>query len=217
MIKSTLSKIDIIDLGVCPYNNVWVMQKELQQKRIDGTIDDTLILVEHEPVYTLGKNADENHLLQNRDKSIKVYNIERGGDITFHGPGQLVGYPILDLSNYQKSISWYMRKLEQVIIELLSNYGINADRNIGLTGVWVGDEKIAALGVRISRWVTMHGFSININPDLRFYDGIIPCGILEHGVTSMKETLSQNMNVSTVKPILIEIFNTHFSKEKVNA
>jgi len=217
MIKSEIGKIDILDLGVCPYKNVWTMQKELQQKRINGTIEDTLILVEHEPVYTLGKNANKNHLLQNRDKSVKVYNIERGGDITYHGPGQLVGYPILDLSNYQKSVSWYMRKLEQVIIDLMKHYGINAKRNKGLTGVWVGDEKIAALGVRISRWVTMHGFSLNVNTDLRFYDGIIPCGILEYSVTSMEEILSRSINVSTVKPNLIKIFNTQFSKEKVNA
>ena len=110
-----------------------------------------------------------------------------------------------------------MRKLEQVIIDLMKHYGINAKRNKGLTGVWVGDEKIAALGVRISRWVTMHGFSLNVNTDLRFYDGIIPCGILEYSVTSMEEILSRSINVSTVKLNLIKIFNTQFSKEKVNA
>ncbi|MBL7013104.1 MAG: lipoyl(octanoyl) transferase LipB [Candidatus Marinimicrobia bacterium] len=217
MIKTELGKIDIIDLGISPYKNVWTLQKELQQKRIDGKIDDTLILVEHEPVYTLGKNANKNHLLQNRDKSVEVYSIERGGDITFHGPGQLVCYPILDLSNYKKSVSWYMSTLEQVIIDTLGSFNISANRNDGLTGVWVNDEKIAALGVRISRWVTMHGFSLNVNPDLRFYDGIIPCGIFEHGITSMETILDQPINISQVKATLIQNINDQFLKERANA
>ena len=149
----------------------------MQLKRMNGNIEDVLILVEHDPVYTLGKNANPDHLLQSRDRSIDVFNIERGGDITFHGPGQLVGYPILDLSNYKKSVSWYMRSLEQLTIDVLNEFKITAKRVEGLTGVWVGDEKIAAQGVRLTKWITMHGFSININTDLSFYDGIIPCGI----------------------------------------
>ena len=141
---------------------------------MNGDIGDVLILVEHDPVYTLGKNANPDHLLQSRDRSIDVFNIERGGDITFHGPGQLVGYPILDLSNYKKSVSWYMRSLEQLTIDVLNEFKITAKRVEGLTGVWVGDEKIAAQGVRLTKWITMHGFSININTDLSFYDGIAP-------------------------------------------
>ena len=150
MIETKLDQIQIKDLGLQPYWDVWQLQKEMQLNRIHDEIDDTLILVEHDPVYTLGKNADENHLLQSRNKSVDVFNIERGGDITFHGPGQLVCYPILDLSNYKKSVSWYMRILEHITIDVLKEYGIMAKWTEGLTGVWVGDEKIAALGVRIS-------------------------------------------------------------------
>ena len=167
-------------------------------------------MVEHEPVYTLGKNANENHLLQSRDQSVDVFNIERGGDITFHGPGQLVGYPILDLSNYKKSISWYMRILEQIIIDTVSEFGIEAKRIDGLTGVWVGDEKIAALGVRSRRWVTMHGFSINVNTDLTFYDGIIPCGIFDHGITSMEQLLCRRQDMEKVKKVVRSKFGYYF-------
>jgi len=150
MIETLESKILIKDLGLRSYQEVWSLQKKMQQQRINERIEDTVILVEHEPVYTLGKNANENHLLQSRDRSVDVYNVERGGDITFHGPGQLVGYPIIDLSDYKKSVDWYMRMLEQLTIDVLLEFGIIATRIQGLTGVWAGQEKIAAQGVRIS-------------------------------------------------------------------
>ncbi|MEC7746629.1 MAG: lipoyl(octanoyl) transferase LipB [Candidatus Neomarinimicrobiota bacterium] len=210
MIETQLDQIIIQDLGQRPYQEVWAYQKEIQAKRIAGEIEDTFLMVEHEPVYTLGKNANENHLLQSRDQSVDVFNIERGGDITFHGPGQLVGYPILDLSNYKKSISWYMRILEQIIIDTVSEFGIEAKRIEGLTGVWVGDEKIAALGVRIRRWVTMHGFSINVNTDLTFYDGIIPCGIFDHGITSMEQLLCRPQDMEKVKKVVRSKFGYYF-------
>jgi len=210
MIETQIDQIIIHDLGQRPYQEVWDYQKEIQAKRIAGEIEDTLLMVEHEPVYTLGKNANENHLLQSRDQSVDVFNIERGGDITFHGPGQLVGYPILDLSNYKKSVSWYMRTLEQIIIDTVSEFGIEAKRIEGLTGVWVGDEKIAALGVRIRRWVTMHGFSINVNTDLTFYDGIIPCGIFDHGITSMEQLLCRPQNIEKVKKVVRSKFGYYF-------
>ena len=212
MIETQSDQILVQNIGRKSYKAVWDLQKEMQQQRINGNIEDTLILVEHDPVYTLGKNANEDHLLQSRDESVDVFNIERGGDITFHGPGQLVGYPILDLSNYKKSVSWYMRTLEQVLIDTLIEFKIIAQRNDGLTGVWVGDEKIAALGVRISRWVTMHGFALNVNPDLSFYDGIIPCGIFDHGVTSMEQLLGETQNNDNVKNMVIEKFNKYFIK-----
>ena len=210
MIETQLDQIIIQDLGQRPYQEVWAYQKEIQAKRIAGEIADTFLMVEHEPVYTLGKNANENHLLQSRDQSVDVFNIERGGDITFHGPGQLVGYPILDLSNYKKSISWYMRILEQIIIDTVSEFGIEAKRIEGLTGVWVGDEKIAALGVRIRRWVTMHGFSINVNTDLTFYDGIIPCGIFDHGITSMEQLLCRPQDMEKIKKVVRSKFGYYF-------
>ena len=212
MIETQTDQILVQNIGRKSYKAVWDLQKEMQQKRIKGEIEDTLILVEHDPVYTLGKNANDDHLLQSRDQSVDVFNIERGGDITFHGPGQLVGYPILDLSNYKKSVSWYMRTLEQVLIDTLIEFKIIAQRNDGLTGVWVGDEKIAALGVRISRWVTMHGFALNVNPNLSFYDGIIPCGIFDYGVTSMEQLLGETQNNDNVKNMVIEKFNKYFIK-----
>jgi len=202
--------IEILDLGVRPYKEVWDLQKELVKKRQDGQINDTLILAEHEPVYTLGKNADKNHILQHPPKDVKTYHIERGGDVTYHGPGQLVGYPILDLHNYKKSISCYMRGLEQLIIDTLAEFTVTAERKDGLTGVWVGDEKIAALGVRVTRWITMHGFALNVAPDLTYYSGIIPCGIFEYGVTSMAKLLTDEVVVDSVKQVLIEKFMNQF-------
>ena len=212
MIETQTDQILVQNIGRKAYKAVWDLQIKMQQQRIRGEIEDTLILVEHDPVYTLGKNANEDHLLQSRDESVDVFNIERGGDITFHGPGQLVVYPILDLSNYKKSVSWYMRTLEQVLIDTLIEFKIIAQRNDGLTGIWVGDEKIAALGVRISRWVTMHGFALNVNPDLSFYDGIIPCGIFDHGVTSMEQLLGETQNNDNVKNVVIKKFNKYFIK-----
>jgi lipoate-protein ligase B len=202
------------DLGLSPYQQTWDLQKKLQSRRIKNEIEDTVLLVEHEPVYTFGKNADDNHLLQNYPDDVQVFHIERGGDVTFHGPGQLVGYPIIDLHNYKKSISWYMRSLEDVIIDTLDHYGIAASRKEGLTGVWVNDEKIAALGVRISRWVTMHGFALNVNTDLHYYAGIIPCGIFEYGVTSMQKILGKEMEMDEVKYILIEQFQNVFNQQQ---
>ena len=202
--------IDILDLGLSPFKEVWDLQKELVKKRQNGQIKDTLILAEHEPVYTLGKNANENHILQNSPRDVKTYQIERGGDVTFHGPGQLVGYPIMDLHNYNKSISCYMRSLEQLIIDTLAEFRVTAERKDGLTGVWVGDEKIAALGVRVTRWITMHGFALNVSPDLTYYSGIIPCGIFEYGVTSMAKQLTIEVAVDSVKQVLIEKFMNQF-------
>ena len=202
--------LQIQDLGLCSYKEVWDLQKNIHAERIAGKDQDTLLLVEHTPVYTFGKNAEKNHLLQHYPKNVQIYHIERGGEITFHGPGQLVGYPILDLNNYKKSISWYMRSLEQVIIDTLNLYGLEAIRKDGLTGVWIGDEKIAALGVRISRWVTMHGFALNVNTNLDYYDGIIPCGILEYGVTSMEKLFNYKINMDDMKKNLISCFRNIF-------
>ena len=215
MTQSKQLEIQILDLGQKPFKDVWSLQKKMQLQRINNDIGDVLILVEHDPVYTLGKNANPDHLLQSRDRSIDVFNIERGGDITFHGPGQLVGYPILDLTNYKKSVSWYMRSLEQLTIDVLNEFEISANRVEGLTGVWVGNEKIAAQGVRLTKWITMHGFSININTDLSFYDGIIPCGIFNHGVTSMKEILKRTQKMEKVKSLVIDKFNQIFIKNKL--
>lgn len=203
---------NILDLGKSHYNDAWKLQKRLQSQRISGQIDDQLLLVEHFPVYTLGKNTPREHLLTKESDNISIIQTDRGGDITFHGPGQLVGYPILDLNQYKRSITWYMRELEQLIIDILKGYDINAERKKGLTGVWVKGKKIAALGVRISKWVTMHGFSLNINPDLKYYQGIIPCGIKDYGVTSMADLLGNDVpDMSEIKDTLVQHFIAKFS------
>ena len=218
MIESTdtpaNTALDIICLGRKAYDEVWDRQKRLVDERRLGTVPDTLILVEHDPVYTLGKNSNENHLLRSRDTNIPVYQIERGGDVTFHGPGQLVGYPILDLRDHCQSVSWYMRTLEEVLIQTLGQFCIEARRRVGLTGVWVGEEKIAALGVRLSRWVSMHGFALNVNTDINFFDGIIPCGIFEYDVTSMTRVLGKEVSMVEVEETIITIFRTLFSFQK---
>ena len=207
---------NILDLGLSDFNDTWELQKKLQTKRILNEIEDHFLLVEHPPVYTLGKNAPREHLL-NLVKDVSVVQTDRGGNVTFHGPGQLVGYPILDLNHYKRSITWYMRKLEQLIIDILGDYGIIANRKKGLTGVWVKDKKIAALGVRISKWVTMHGFSININPDLKYYKSIIPCGIEEYGITSMAQIMGDEVpSMDEIKLKVINLFSKNFIGMKVN-
>ena len=203
--------LDVVCLGRRKYDEVWEKQKELVDQRRFEAVPDTLILVEHDPVYTLGKNSNEDHLLQSRDKHVPVYQIERGGDVTFHGPGQLVGYPILDLHHHRLSVSWYMRTLEETLIQTLGQFGIESQRREGLSGVWVREEKIAALGVRLSRWISMHGFALNVNTDLKFFDGIIPCGIFEHDVTSMSQILGKEVSLVEVEETLITVFRLLFS------
>ena len=201
---------NIIDLGISEFKDTWNLQKELQEKRILGEIEDQLILVEHPAVYTLGKNASKEHILK-RKEGVSVIQTDRGGNITFHGPGQLVGYPILDLNFYKRSITWYMRELEQLMIDVLKEYGIEGSTKKGLTGTWVKDHKIAALGVRISRWVTMHGFSLNISPDLSYYQDIIPCGIQEYGVTSMAMIMGEEVpSMDEVKLKMVDYFKNRF-------
>jgi len=201
---------NIIDLGISEYKDTWNLQKELQEKRILGEIEDQLILVEHPAVYTLGKNASKEHILK-RKEGVSIIQTDRGGNITFHGPGQLVGYPILDLNFYKRSITWYMRELEQLMVDVLKEYGIEGSTKKGLTGTWVNDHKIAALGVRISRWVTMHGFSLNINPDLGYYQDIIPCGIQGYGVTSMAMIMGEKVpSMDEVKIKMVDYFENRF-------
>ena len=217
MIDLNEKTLDVVRLGRRKYDEVWEKQKALVDQRRFGAVPDTLILVEHDPVYTLGKNSNENHLLQTRDRHVPVYHIERGGDVTFHGPGQLVGYPILDLHHHRLSVSWYMRTLEEILIQTLGQFGIESQRREGLTGVWVREEKIASLGVRLSRWISMHGFALNVNTDLKFFDGIIPCGIFEYDVTSMSQILGEEVSLVEVEETLITIFRLLFSFQECEA
>lgn len=199
-------KINIVDLGKMDYKSAWGLQKKFQERVLNKLEEDTLFLVEHEPVYTLGKNADRRNLLEAANSDVSIYDVERGGDITYHGPGQLVGYPILNLNNYKKNIAWFMRTLELILIQALSSFKIVATQKEGLTGVWVDGKKIGAQGVRITRWVTMHGFSLNVNTDLKYFDNIIPCGIVDCEVTSMKELLGASQNMDLIKKEIVKVF-----------
>lgn len=177
-------------LGVVPYADALELQSRLVARRRAGEITDTLLLLEHPHVITLGTSAHRDNILidddQGRLLGIDIIETGRGGDVTYHGPGQLVGYPILDLKPDRCDVHRYVRDLESVLIGALANFGIEAGRKEGLTGVWVGDEKIAAIGVRVSSgWITSHGFALNVNPDLAFFGSIVPCGIAQFGVTSI--------------------------------
>ncbi len=182
-------------LGRQSYGPVLELQRQLHQMRLDNKIGDVVLLVEHDPVYTFGKNADPANLLPGYPADAEVVLTDRGGEITYHGPGQLVGYPIIDLKAHRPSISWYMRTLEAIMIELLSGYGIEAGRKAGLTGVWVGEQKIAALGVRLAKWVTMHGFALNVDVDPVYFEGMVPCGISDYTVVNLNELVDTPITV----------------------
>jgi lipoyl(octanoyl) transferase len=204
----------VSDIGRTRYADAWTFQKEIWTLRHANAIQDTLLLTEHEHVYTLGKSTDNNHLLASEEElkisGTDVFHIDRGGDITYHGPGQIVGYPIIDLNNYFLDIHRYLRSLEEVIIHTLAEFGIQAGRERDMTGVWVNDEKIAAIGVKVSRWVTMHGFALNVNTDLLKFDRIIPCGIFHKGVTSMQRMLGREVAIVAVQKAIVKSFANVF-------
>lgn len=177
------------NLGIIPYHTAWEMQRSLVHQRLENpNLEDTLLLLEHPPVYTLGTGSDSKFIkFDPKRNSIPVYRTERGGEVTHHCPGQLVGYPILNLRYYQQDLHWYLRQLEEVIIQVLNCYQLSGKRIPGLTGVWVNNYKVAAIGIKVKRWITMHGFSINICPDLQGFDDIIPCGIENKPVGSLQQ------------------------------
>jgi lipoyl(octanoyl) transferase len=172
-----------------PYLDAWEWQRSLLTERIQNpNLEDVLILLEHPPVYTLGQGANPEFIKFDIDKSeYNVHRIERGGEVTYHCPGQLVGYPILNLRRYRQDLHWYLRQLEEVLIRVLANYGLPGERIPGLTGVWVEGRKVAAIGIKVSRWITMHGFSLNVCPDLTGFERIVPCGITDKAVASLAE------------------------------
>ncbi len=229
------NEILVKDLGVLSYDKSWEHQKRIFDNIISQKINNRtlkkkiktenhLLIVEHKPVYTIGKSGEiSNLLLDDQElklKGIDFKKINRGGDITFHGLGQIVGYPILDLDNFFTDIGLYLRTLEEVIISTIDFFGIKGFRIDGETGVWVKDElnslkKICAFGIKASRWVTMHGFALNVNTDLTYFDNIVPCGISDKGVTSLQEILNQKIAPKTVKEKLYEniarLFNAELS------
>jgi len=207
------------DLGFIDYKEAWDLQHEIHTKRVAGEVEDAFFLLEHPNTYTLGKTAHRENLKSSedylRENQISVYDIDRGGDITYHGPGQIVGYPIIDLNNWYKDTHKYLRALEEVIIKTCSEYGLNCDRNLKHTGVWIGDKKIAAIGIKVSRWITMHGFAFNVNTDLNLFNGIIPCGIQDKSVTSLSKELNSEISIQEVKDKLLNNFSTFFNYNNV--
>jgi len=179
-----MTRLEVVQAGTVPYEEALAWQRELAEDRIAGRLDhDVLLLLEHPPVVTLGRNSHAAHLLQ--PAGIAVFEVERGGDITFHGPGQLVGYPILDLRAYKQDLHWYLRTLEQVLIAALGLLDIPAERNPGFTGVWTRGRKIASIGIHVKQWVTWHGFALNVTTDLTHFERIVPCGIQGVEMTSV--------------------------------
>ena len=218
--QSTYRTFDYIDLDFIEYDKAWDLQKDVFKLRTSDEIKDTFFLLEHPHTYTLGKTADRKNLISNESflnqNKIKIYDIDRGGDITYHGPGQIVGYPIIKLSNWKEDTHLYLRNLEQVIIDVCAEYGLETDRINGLTGVWIEDRKIAAIGIKVSRWVTMHGFAFNINTDLNLFNGIIPCGIKDKKVTSLQQELDRKIEIDEVKEKLVNKFKILFDYDSYN-
>ncbi|MCZ2474905.1 lipoyl(octanoyl) transferase LipB [Aquirufa ecclesiirivi] len=236
-------EVQFVDIGLAPYQETWDLQEALLnhiaqiklRNRREGLVEESpnfLLFCEHPHVYTLGKSGDESHLLMQEPFLASIgasfYRINRGGDITYHGPGQLVGYPILDLENFYTDIHLYLRMLEEAIILTCQEYGLTAGRIEGLTGVWIDPEsnnarKICALGVKASRWISMHGFAFNVNTDLSYFSHIVPCGIATRGVSSLQQELGRKMDIQEVKSAVLvhlsQLFEWnlhHVSRETLN-
>jgi lipoate-protein ligase B len=209
----------VVWCGRLPYEEALELQMEICGLKRAGFEKDALLLLEHPPIITLGRNAKRDHLLVSetllKSRGVGLWNVDRGGDITFHGPGQLVGYPILHLLAGERDVHAYMRNLEESLIRLLAIYGIEGTRDSSFTGVWTPDGKIAAMGVHISRWVTRHGFALNVNTDLSFYNLIVPCGIVGKGVTSMQKQLLRTLDLEEIANRYIAEFGSVFNRRMV--
>ena len=235
-----MNKIFFKDLGSIEYGKAWEMQEELLQEGLkvksaritgdiaaDAEIKNHLLLCEHPHVYTLGKSGHAENLLVNdtrlKELNATYFKTNRGGDITYHGPGQVVGYPILDLEQFFTDLGKYMRGLEEVIIRTIAHYGIVGDRLPGSTGVWLDPQtpakarKICAMGVRCSRWITMHGFALNVNSDMRYFDYIVPCGITDKAVTSMEKELGRKVDMQEVEEHIRREFGHVFEAEIITS
>lgn len=213
----------LLKLGLLPYQEVWQLQQDICAKRRSHTGQDTLVLVEHLPVYTMGRSGSRDNIKVSNEslleQGLEVIEVDRGGDVTYHGPGQLVGYPILDLRGYRQDMHYYSEQLEKVIIRTLARYQIKSYREPGLTGVWTDHGKIAAIGIGVRSWVTMHGFSLNINPDMSYFRMINPCGITDRPVVSMCE-LGVRVSFDEVCVTLLkqfaDIFGVIFTNEAIS-
>jgi lipoyl(octanoyl) transferase len=211
-------ELEVRRLGIVPYADALALQRALVEERRANRVPDLLILLQHPPVITVGVRGDggRSHIVAGADRltalGIAVSETGRGGDVTYHGPGQIVGYPILDLRPDRCDVHRYVRDVEEVMIRTCLEYGVPAGRIAGLTGAWVGPEKIGAIGVRISRWITSHGFAFNVSTDLGYFDLIVPCGIADRGVTSLQRVLGRSVNVANVEESLICHFAAVFGR-----
>lgn len=202
-----MSELWVVNLGTVPYEDALELQRALARDRISGAIpEDMLLLLEHPPVVTLGRATKQRNLISSEEflasKGVELFEVERGGDVTFHGPGQLVGYPIIDLKRHRLDLHWYLRQVEQALIDTLAAYSIPAERNVGFTGVWTRGRKIASIGVHARDWVTWHGFALNVTTDLSYFDLIIPCGI--DGVTMTSIEREVDSQDSQSPPVTVE-------------
>ena len=209
--------MEVERLGLVPYGEALALQAALVERRRSGEIADRLLLLEHPHVITLGSSGDASHVLldesERRLVGMELYETGRGGDVTYHGPGQLVGYPIFDLKPDRKDLHRYVRDLEESLIRALRPFGVEGGRKAGLTGVWVGDAKVAAIGVRISSgWITSHGFALNVSTDLGFFDAIVPCGIREYGVTSLERLAGRRVPMAEVEDRVVAAFEGVFGR-----
>ena len=204
--------IEVRRLGTVPYGEALELQQDLVERRKRSEIPDQLLLLQHPPVITLGVRArsDRSHVLATEEslstRGVELFETGRGGDVTFHGPGQIVGYPIVDLRPDRCDVHRYVRDLEEVLIRTLASFGVDAERAPGLTGVWVGKDKVAAIGVRIAKWITSHGFALNVSTDLSHFDLIVPCGIRDRGVTSLQRLLGRTVELEAVEDKLVSAF-----------
>ncbi len=220
-----MNRCHMIDLGLIGYAEAWALQKRIVAARKASAIEDVLLVCEHPHVITQGRNGKREHLLASehvlRQKGVEYYETSRGGDITYHGPGQIVGYPILNLGAIRRDVVWYVRMLEEAMIRATSEFGITAERVAGKTGIWVksGDteEKLAAIGVHISRWVTSHGFAYNVSTDLRYFDLIVPCGIADRKATSLEKLLGRSVEQEEVAPRIARHLGELFGLEMQEA
>lgn len=207
-----MNSLLIADLGLISWTEAYALQQRLEAARKSGEIEDALLFCEHPHVITLGRNANRSNLLASdhvlRQKGVALHATNRGGDITYHGPGQIVGYPIVNLANIKRDVGWYVRTLEEAMIRTSAEFGVSAFRVPGKTGIWVNagatEEKLAAIGVHLSRWVTSHGFAYNVATDLRYFELIIPCGIADRKATSLEKLLQRSVALEEVKPRLAD-------------
>jgi lipoate-protein ligase B len=212
-----------VNLGIVPYGDALALQHRLVEARKRGALKDTLLLLEHPPVFTLGRNANDSNIIASpdllRQLGIEVFRVERGGDVTYHGPGQLVGYPILDLHNFRLDVGWFVRSMEQMLIGALDDFGIQGKRIDKLVGVWLdtpgGEAKLVQIGARIEQWVTYHGFAVNVDPSLAHFELIVPCGISDKAVTSMARVLNQPIEMRAVRERVAARFAEAFGVEMI--